>query len=240
MRKLSFFMLIVFAIQLTGCLGLAYRMSSLEKTTFAPSLSDAYKKNIGLDTVYNVGAGGMTIEQIQEKTHPAVRDFLLEFIQKDEFDYKKYLKFNLVEGFIMDAVMKKDDDENATVYLVHVNYGGEKDDSLREKLKAVYDLWYINGRVTRLMRRIGDKIIYDMDVEKKYELEYYDDGQVMSEYRGEFLNDTDGASRYNGTYTIYSERGKKAIECEISDLRVEKESCKKWDEKVDLNKVFNH
>ena len=93
-------------------------MSSLEKTTFAPSLSDAYKKNIGLDTVYNVGAGGMTIEQIQEKTHPAVRDFLLEFIQKDEFDYKKYLKFNLVEGFIMDAVMKKDDDERRSAILL--------------------------------------------------------------------------------------------------------------------------
>ena len=239
MRKLSFLLLVMFAIQLTGCMGFFYRMNRLEQQTYAPELSNAYKKNVGLDTTYDVSAGSMSVERIREITHPAAREFLLEFIKKDEFDYKKYLKFNLVQGYIMDAAMKRDNDESATVYLVHVNYGGEKDDSLREKLKAVYDVWHIDGRVTRLKHRIDDRVIYDMDVEKKYELEYYENGQIMSEYRGDFLNDTEGASRYNGIWTIYSERGKKAIECEINDLRLDKETCKKWDEKVDLNKVLH-
>jgi hypothetical protein len=79
-----------------------------------------------------------------------------------------------------------------------------------------------------------------MDVEKKYELQYYDNGQMMADYRGDFLNDTEGAVRYNGIWTIYSERGNKAIECEISDARLNESSCQKWDEKADLSKLDSH
>lgn len=240
MRKLFFLMLIMLAFQLTGCMGFFFRMNRLEQKTFAPELSDAYKNNVGLDTIYDVSADSMTLEQIQEKAHPAVRNFLLEFIQKDDFDYKKHLKFNLVEGYIMDAAMKRDDDENATVYLVHVNYGGENDDVLRNKLKAAYDVWHIGGRVTNVRHRIGDEVLYDMDVEKKYELQYYENGQVMAEFRGDFLNDTEGVVRYNGKWTIYSERGKKAIECEIRDMQLDKKDCQKWDEEADLNKLDRH
>ncbi len=240
MRKLSFLMLIVFSFQLTGCIGFFFRMSRLEQKTFAPELSKAYKSNVGLDTIYNVSAGRMTLDQIQEMAHPAVRKILMEFILRDEFDYKNHLKFNLVNGYIMDAAMKRDNDENAIVYLVHVNYGGEKDDVLRNKLKAVYDVWHINGRVTRITHRFGDKILYDMDVEKKYELQYYENGQIMADFRGDFLNDTEGAARYDGIWTIYSERGKKAIECEISDARLKQNSCQKWNEKVDINKLDHY
>ena len=240
MRKLSLLMLVILTLQLTGCTGFFFRMYRLEQATFAPELSKAYKKNVGLDTLYDVSAASMNLAQIQEKTHPAVQKFLTIFIMKDEFDYRKHLKFNLVNGYIMDAVMKRDDDENATVYLVHVNYGGEKDDVLRNKLKAVYDVWHINGRVTRIMHRLDDQILYDMDVEKKYELQYYDNGQMMADYRGDFLNDTEGAVRYNGVWTIYSERGKKVVECEISDARVNESSCQKWDEKADLSKLGSH
>lgn len=237
MRKLSFLMLVMLAFQLTGCMGLFFRLNRLEQKTFAPELSNAYKNNVGLDTVYNVSAGSMTLEQIQEKAHPAVRKFLMKFIQRDDFDYKKHLKFNLVEGYILDVAMKRDDDENATVYLVHVNYGGEKNDILRDKLKAAYDVWHIDGRVTKVRRRIGDDIRYDMDVEKKYELQYYENGQVMGEFHGDFLNDTEGAVRYSGIWTIYSERGNKAIECEICDAQLEEITCKRWNEEVDVNKL---
>ena len=240
MRKLSFLLLAIFALQLTGCMGFFFRMNRLEQKTYAPELSNAYKKNVGLDTLYDVSAGTMSLEQILEKTHPAVRNVLMEFIQRDEFDYKKHLKFNLVNGYIMDAAMKRDNDESATVYLVHVNYGGEKDDVLRNKLKAVMDVWHINGRVTRIMHRFGDDILYDMDVEKKYELQYYENGQVMSEFRGDFLNNTEGVVRYSGIWTIYSERGKKAIECKVSDAQVNDKNCQKWDEKVDVSKLDRH
>lgn len=240
MRKLSFLMLTILIFQLTGCMGFFYRMNRLEQKTYAPELSNAYKNNVGLDTTYDVSAGSMSLEQIKEKTHPAVRKILMTFILQDEFDYRKHLKFNLVNGYIMDAVMKRDDDESATVYLVHVNYGGEKDDVLRNKLKAVFDVWHIDGRVTRIMHRLDDQILYDMDVEKKYELQYYDNGQMMADYRGDFLNDTEGAVRYNGIWTIYSERGKKVAECEISDARVNESSCQKWDEKADLSKLDRH
>jgi len=237
MKKILLLLLLMLLLVLTGCMGFFYRMNRLEEKTFAPELSDANDKNLGLDTIYDVSAASMTLEQIQEKAHPAARGFLMEFIQKDQFDYKKHLKFNLVEGYIMDAAMKRDD-ENAPIYLLHVNFGGEKDDALRNKLKAAYDVWHIDGRVTRIMRRIGEKITYDMDVEKKYELEYYDNGQLMSEFRGDFLNNTEGVVRYNGKWTIYSERGQKAVECEISDTQVDKENCKNWDEPVDLEKIL--
>ena len=237
MRKLSFLMLVVLTLQLTGCMGFFYRMNRLEQKTFAPELSDAYKNNVGLDTTYDVSAGSMSLEQIEEKTHPAVREILMTFILRDEFDYRKHLKFNLVNGYIMDAAMKRDNDENAIVYLVHVNYGGEKDDVLRNKLKAVYDVWHINGRVTRIMRRLDDQILYDMDVEKKYELQYYENGQIMADFRGDFLNDTEGAARYDGIWTIYSERGVKAIECEISDAQLDQSSCVRTGENVDVSKL---
>jgi hypothetical protein len=240
MRKLFFLMLIMLAFQLTGCMGFFYRMNRLEQKTYAPELSNAYKNNVGLDTTYDVSAGSMSLEQIQEKTHPAVRKFLLEFIQKDDFDYKKHLKFNLVKGYIMDAAMKRDDDENATVYLVHVNFGGEKNDALSEKLKAAYEVWHIDGRVTKEVHRVEGRIAYIQDVEKKQEFQYYDNGKMMAEFHGDFLNDTEGAVRYNGIWTIYSERGKKVAECEISDARVNEGSCQKWDEKADLSKLDRH
>ena len=237
MRKLFFLMLIMLAFQLTGCMGFFYRMNRLEQPTFAPELSNAYKNNVGLDTIYDVSAGSMTMEQIQEKTHPAVRKFLLEFIQKDDFDYKKHLKFNLVKGYIMDAAMKRDDDENATVYLVHVNFGGEKNDALSEKLKAAYEVWHIDGRVTKEVHRVEGRIAYIQDVEKKQESQYYDNGKMMAEFHGDFLNDTEGAVKYNGRWTIYSERGVKAIECEISDAQLDQSSCVRTGENVDVSKL---
>ncbi|WP_173378458.1 hypothetical protein [Fibrobacter succinogenes] len=237
MRKLSFLMVILFALQLTGCTGFFLRMYRLEQATFAPELSKAYKKNVGLDTLYDVSAGDLTLADIHEKTHPAVRKFLIDFIHRDDFDYKKHLKFNLVKGYIMDAVMKRDGDESATVYLVHVNFGGEKDDALGEKQKAFFEVWHIGGRVTKEVHRVDGRITYVMDVEKKQEFQYYDNGEKMSEFHGDFFNDTDGAVRYSGIWTLYSERGVKAIECEISDGRLDQGSCVKTGEKVDVSKL---
>lgn len=120
--------------------------------------------------------------------------------------------------------------------MVHINYGGEKDETLRNELNAFYDLWYVGGRVTKLRRRLQNGFEYDMDVEKEYEYSYYEDGKLKEEYHGTLLNDDEGVVRQNGTMAIYRDNGRKAVECKISDLQVDKESCKVWDENGNLKK----
>lgn len=226
--------IILTSFTLSGCMSFFYKMNRMEKIPFANEFIDKAQKNEGLDTTYNVPAKKLGMEAIIQKVPYDTREFLQGVI--DNFgihQLEENMELNLVNGYVMDIFLKSQKDDSK-LHMAHINYGGEKDESLRNELNAFYDLWYVGGRVTKLRRRLEKSFEYDMDVEKGYEYGYYEDGTLREEFHGSFLNDDEGVARQKGTLTMYRQNGQKMLECKISDLQLDKESCKVWDENGNL------
>ena len=64
--------------------------------------------------------------------------------------------------------------------------------------------------------------------------------QLTKKQREDYMIMDDQYFSFEALSKIYSERGKKVVECEISDARVNESSCQKWDEKADLSKLDRH
>lgn len=236
MKKIFLAATVLLSCALSGCMSFFYKMNRLESTPFASEFISDAKRNVGLDTTYNVPGTNLGMENIFKKIPYDTRALLQGLI--DNFGVKQLeenMELNLVNGYVMDIFMKSKTDDSK-LHMVHINYGGEKDETLRNELNAFYDLWYVGGRVTKLRRRLQNVFEYDMDVEKEYEYSYYEDGKLKEEFHGTLLNDDEGVVRQNGTMAIYRDNGRKAVECKISDLQVDKESCKVWDENGNLKK----
>lgn len=208
----------------------------MESTPFASEFIGKAQKNVGLDTTYNVSAKKMGMASIMQKVPPDTRELLQGLIDNFGSDQLvENMELNLVNGYVMDIYMSSLKDDSK-MHMVHINYGGEKDETLRNKLNAFYDLWYVGGRVTKLRRHLENNLEYDLDTEKGYEFKYYGNGQLETEFHGSFLNDDDGIVLQDGSLTMYHENGRKLAECTISDTRVHTDECKVWDENGNLKR----
>ena len=232
MHKFFLVSLILLAFTLSGCMGLAYKLTRFEESPFAPELVNAYKKNIGLDTTYNVKANTLSERDFLEKTPFPAREYLSGVLSSFE-NIMDIMSLTLVNGYVMDVFLNGNHTDS-TLHLLHVNYGGDDTFSSRNKPQSMFDVWQIGGRTTKIIKGNENNLIYDADVEQGYELEYYENGNVKIEFRGTLLNNTSGIVRHNGSISIFRENGKLGMKCDISDFELDQNSCSVWDENGNL------